>query len=67
MVIGKIVTVKLIRKWYADFLAHQEDNGWQLRYIARYLKAWRDQEYKDGGGPSLDIADDYSKSKLSIC
>ncbi|MFH3874800.1 hypothetical protein WDA61_20310 [Acinetobacter pittii] len=33
-------------------MADQEDNGRQLRYIARYLKAWRDQEYKDGGGPS---------------
>lgn len=43
---------ELIRRWYADFLADQEDNGRQLRYIARYLKAWRDQEYKDGGGPS---------------
>ncbi len=33
-------------------LADQEDNGRQLRYIARYLKAWRDQEYKEAGGPS---------------
>ncbi|WP_110975950.1 CBASS cGAMP synthase [Acinetobacter sp. WCHAc060042] len=43
---------ELIRKWYADFLADQEDNGRQLRYIARYLKAWRDHEYNNGGGPS---------------
>lgn len=43
---------ELIRKWYADHLAEQEDNGRQLRYIARYLKAWRDQEYEEGGGPS---------------
>ncbi|MBQ5174786.1 CBASS cGAMP synthase [Acinetobacter pittii] len=43
---------ELIRKWYADQLATQPDNGRQLRYIARYLKAWRDFEYNEGGGPS---------------
>lgn len=43
---------ELIRKWYADYLADQDDNGRQLRYIARYLKAWRDHEYVEGGGPS---------------
>lgn len=43
---------ELIRKWYADHLAEQEDKGRQLRYIARYLKAWRDHEYEEGGGPS---------------
>lgn len=43
---------ELIRKWYAEQLDQQEDNGRQLRYIARYLKAWRDFVYQDGGGPS---------------
>ncbi len=41
-----------VRKWFSDFLESQEDKGTQLRYICRYLKAWRDWHWKEGGGPS---------------
>lgn len=44
---------EIIRKWYSDFLSKQEDKGRQLRYIARYLKAWRDYIFLEGGPSSI--------------
>lgn len=44
---------EIIRKWYSDLLAKQPDNGRQLRYIARYLKAWRDNIFLEGGPSSI--------------
>ena len=41
-----------VRQWFLNFLSEQEDNGSQLRFICRYLKAWRDYHWEKGGGPS---------------
>lgn len=41
-----------VRRWFSDTLDKYEDKGSQLRYICRYLKAWRDYKWVDGGGPS---------------
>lgn len=38
-----------ITRWFLDrILEHKE----QLRRVCRYLKAWRDHQWKDGGGPT---------------
>ena len=38
-----------VSKWYLDkVLEHTE----QLRRVCHYIKAWRDHQWKDGGGPS---------------
>ena len=40
-----------IKDWVdATCAAHGDGN--QVRAVARYLKAWRDEQWKDGGGPS---------------
>lgn len=44
---------ELIRKWFADQLAGFTDNGRQLRYICRYLKAWRDLSFVEGAPSSV--------------
>lgn len=44
---------EIIRKWYSDLLSKQPDKGRQLRYIARYLKAWRDHIFLEGGPSSI--------------
>lgn len=38
-----------VTRWYADLI---EEHGEQLRRVCRYLKAWRDFVWRDGGGPS---------------
>lgn len=35
--------------WFNDRV---EEHGVQLRRVCRYLKAWRDHHWRDGGGPS---------------
>ncbi|TCB75663.1 cyclic GMP-AMP synthase DncV-like nucleotidyltransferase [Acinetobacter sp. ANC 4177] len=41
-----------VRQWYLNFLSEQEDSGSQIRFLCRYLKAWRDYHWMEGGGPS---------------
>lgn len=41
-----------VRQWFLNFIAKQADEGNQLRFICRYLKAWRDYHWIKGGGPS---------------
>lgn len=38
-----------ITRWFADLV---EEHGEQLRRVCRYLKAWRDYLWPNGGGPS---------------
>lgn len=38
-----------VANWFEDRVTH---HGEQLRRVCRYLKAWRDFHWKDGGGPS---------------
>lgn len=42
-----------VRQWFNDRLKEQEDKGTQLRYIVRYLKGWRDQQWLEGGPTSI--------------
>lgn len=44
-----------IRAWFKARLDEQPDNGRQLRYICRYLKAWRDYTWETGGPTSILI------------
>lgn len=41
-----------VTRWFKDRILEQESNGEQLRRICRYLKAWRDYQWKEGKGPS---------------
>jgi len=38
-----------VTRWFADCVA---EHGDQLRRLCRYLKAWRDYHWPNGGGPS---------------
>jgi hypothetical protein len=38
-----------VTRWFSDCI---EEHGEQLRRLCRYLKAWRDYRWPDGGGPS---------------
>ena len=38
-----------VTRWFVDLI---EEHGEQLRRLCRYLKAWRDFVWRDGGGPS---------------
>jgi hypothetical protein len=38
-----------VTRWFADCI---EEHGEQLRRLCRYLKAWRDFHWPQGGGPS---------------
>ncbi len=38
-----------VTRWFADCF---EEHGEQLRRVCRYMKAWRDFHWTDGGGPS---------------
>ncbi|MFD0724384.1 CBASS cGAMP synthase [Lysobacter brunescens] len=40
---------EMVAKWFDDRI---EEHGEQLRRVCRYLKAWRDHHWRDGGGPS---------------
>lgn len=40
---------ELVAKWFDDRI---EEHGEQLRRVCRYVKAWRDHHWRDGGGPS---------------
>lgn len=42
-----------VRAWFKERLNEQPDNGKQLRYICRYLKAWRDYTWETGGPTSI--------------
>ena len=42
-----------IRFWFNNCLREQLDNGRQLRYVTRYLKAWRDHVWDSGGPTSI--------------
>lgn len=39
----------VIRDWVKE---ECKNKGSEIRHICRYLKAWRDEHWKDGGGPS---------------
>jgi len=38
-----------VSRWFKDKLVEHTD---QLRRVCRYLKAWRDHHWRDGGGPT---------------
>lgn len=45
---------EMVRKWFSEQQKKQtEDGGRQLRYVTRYLKAWRDQTWGEGGPTSI--------------
>lgn len=45
---------EMVRKWFSEQQKKQVgDNGRQLRYVTRHLKAWRDQTWDEGGPTSI--------------
>jgi hypothetical protein len=50
-------------KWFEDRV---EEHGEQLRRVARYVKAWRDQQWQNGGPTSVSlmigVAQNFSRS-----
>jgi hypothetical protein len=40
---------EMVARWFDDRVQEHSD---QLRRVCRYLKAWRDYHWEDGGGPS---------------
>jgi hypothetical protein len=43
---------EVVARWFKDRL---EEHGPQLRRVCRYLKAWRDHQWKEGGPTSVSI------------
>jgi len=41
-----------VATWFEDRILLHGEGGPQLRRVCRYLKAWRDYHWRDGGGPS---------------
>jgi len=46
---------EIVAKWFKDRIAEQGDNGLQLRRLCRYLKAWRDHHWINGGPTSVSL------------
>lgn len=45
---------EMVRTWFSAQQKKQtSDNGRQLRYVTRHLKAWRDQTWDEGGPTSI--------------
>lgn len=45
---------EMVRTWFSEQQKKQlGDNGRQLRYVTRHLKAWRDQTWDEGGPTSI--------------
>ncbi|MDX7937590.1 CBASS cGAMP synthase [Acinetobacter baumannii] len=42
-----------VREWFKRQCAKYPNNGRQLRFIARYLKGWRDQQWDEKGPTSI--------------
>lgn len=42
-----------VREWFKKQCAKYPNNGRQLRFVARYLKGWRDQKWEEKGPTSI--------------